>query len=209
MAQADLVFYNYILKCFVLIDLKTDKITHQDVGQMDMYIRMYDELKKGADDNPTLGIVLCTETDEDIARYSVLHGNERLFASKYKLYLPTEHCTRQLHYSLSNENSIDIVLFVNGIPVVSMELKCQFTGQSVANAIEQYKFDRRGKDAIFTFKERVLVHFAVDLTQIYMTTRLEGEKTYFLPFNQGSNGAGRVGGKGNPVNESGYDTAYL
>ena len=86
----DLVFYNYILKCFVLIDLKTDKITHQDVGQMDMYIRMYDELRKGADDNPTLGIVLCTETDEDIARYSVLHGNEQLFASKYKLYLPTE-----------------------------------------------------------------------------------------------------------------------
>ncbi|MCH5255210.1 MAG: DUF1016 family protein [Lachnospiraceae bacterium] len=86
----DLVFYNYILKCFVLIDLKTDKITHQDVGQMDMYIRMYDDLKKGADDNPTLGIVLCTETDEDIARYSILHGNEQLFASKYKLYLPTE-----------------------------------------------------------------------------------------------------------------------
>lgn len=86
----DLVFYNYILKCFVLIDLKTDKISHQDVGQMDMYIRIYDELKKGADDNPTLGIVLCTETDEDIAKYSVLHGNEQLFASKYKLYLPTE-----------------------------------------------------------------------------------------------------------------------
>ena len=119
------------------------------------------------------------------------------------------HCTRQLHYSLSNENSIDIVLFVNGIPVVSMELKCQFTGQSTTNAIEQYKFDRRGKDAIFAFKERVLVHFAVDLTQVYMTTRLEGEKTYFLPFNQGSNGAGRVGGKGNPINENGYDTAYL
>lgn len=86
----DLVFYNYILKCFILIDLKTDKITHQDIGQMDMYIRMYDELKKSEDDNPTLGIVLCTETDEDIARYSVLHGNEQLFASKYKLYLPTE-----------------------------------------------------------------------------------------------------------------------
>jgi predicted nuclease of restriction endonuclease-like (RecB) superfamily len=86
----DLVFYNYILKCFVLIDLKTSRITHQDVGQMDMYIRMYDELKKSEDDNPTLGIVLCSETDEDIARYSVLHGNEQLFASKYKLYLPTE-----------------------------------------------------------------------------------------------------------------------
>ena len=86
----DLVFYNYILKCFVLIDLKTSKITHQDVGQMDMYIRMYDELKKRDDDNPTLGIVLCADTDEDIARYSILHGNEQLFASKYKLYLPSE-----------------------------------------------------------------------------------------------------------------------
>ena len=91
----DLVFYNYILKCFILIDLKTSKITHQDVGQMDMYIRMYDELKKSSDDNPTLGIVLCSETDEDIARYSVLHGNEQLFASKYKLYLPTEEELRE------------------------------------------------------------------------------------------------------------------
>ncbi|MCM1429898.1 MAG: PDDEXK nuclease domain-containing protein [Muribaculaceae bacterium] len=86
----DLVFYNYILKCFVLIDLKTEKISHQDVGQMDMYIRMYDELKRSEGDNPTIGIVLCSDTDEDIARYSVLHGNEQLFASKYKLYLPTD-----------------------------------------------------------------------------------------------------------------------
>ena len=86
----DLIFYNYILKCFVLIDLKTGKITHQDVGQMDMYIRMYDELKRNEGDNPTLGIVLCSETDEDIARYSVMLGSEQLFASKYKLYLPTE-----------------------------------------------------------------------------------------------------------------------
>ncbi len=86
----DLVFYNYILKCFVLIDLKTKKITHQDVGQMDMYIRMYDEMKRSEGDNPTIGIVLCSDTDEDIARYSVLHGNEQLFATKYKLYLPTE-----------------------------------------------------------------------------------------------------------------------
>lgn len=86
----DLVFYNFILKCFVLIDLKTNKITHQDVGQMDMYVRMYDELKKREDDNPTIGILLCSETDEDIARYSVLKGNEQLFATKYKLYLPKE-----------------------------------------------------------------------------------------------------------------------
>lgn len=74
----------------MLIDLKTQKITHQDVGQMDMYIRMYDELKRSEGDNPTIGIVLCSDTDEDIAKYSVLHSNEQLFASKYKLYLPTE-----------------------------------------------------------------------------------------------------------------------
>ena len=86
----DLVFYNYILKCFVLLDIKTTKITHQDVGQMDMYVRMYDELKRSESDNPTIGVVLCSETDHDIARYSILHGNEHLFASKYKLYLPTE-----------------------------------------------------------------------------------------------------------------------
>lgn len=85
----DLVFYNYILKCFVLIDLKTSKITHQDVGQMDMYVRMYDELKRGEGDNPTLGIILCSDTDSDIARYSMLRGNEQLFASKYRLCLPS------------------------------------------------------------------------------------------------------------------------
>lgn len=86
----DLVFYNYILKCFVLIDLKTSKVSHQDVGQMDMYVRMYDELKRTEGDNPTIGIILCSDTDEDIARYSILKGNEQLFASKYKLYLPTD-----------------------------------------------------------------------------------------------------------------------
>ena len=86
----DLVFYHFVLKCFVLIDLKTTRITHQDVGQMDMYVRMYDELKRNEGDNPTIGIVLCSETDADIARYSILKGNEQIFASKYKLYLPTE-----------------------------------------------------------------------------------------------------------------------
>lgn len=86
----DLVFYNFILKSFVLIDLKTTTITHQDVGQMDMYVRMYDERVRGEGDNPTIGIILCSETDEDIARYSVLHDNNQLFASKYMLYMPTE-----------------------------------------------------------------------------------------------------------------------
>ncbi len=91
----DLVFYNYILKSFVLIDLKTTTITHQDVGQMDMYVRMYDERVRGEGDNPTIGLVLCSETDEDIARYSVLHDNDRLFASKYMLYMPTEKELRE------------------------------------------------------------------------------------------------------------------
>lgn len=86
----DLVFFNYYLNCFCLFDLKTSKVTHQDVGQMDMYVKMYDELKKGDSHNPTIGIILCADTDEDIARYSGLHGNEQLFASKYKLYLPSE-----------------------------------------------------------------------------------------------------------------------
>ena len=90
----DLVFYNIILKCYVLIDLKIGKITHQDVGQMDMYVRMYDDLKRIEGDNPTLGIVLCSETSETIARYSVLNGSEQLFATKYKLYLPSEEQLR-------------------------------------------------------------------------------------------------------------------
>ena len=86
----DLVFYNYLLKAFVLVDLKVGKVTHQDVGQMDMYIRMFDELKRGEGDNPTIGILLCSQTDKDIARYSILKGNEQLFATKYKLILPSE-----------------------------------------------------------------------------------------------------------------------
>ncbi len=90
-----LVFYNYILKCFFLIDLKTMRITHQDVGQMDMYIRMFDSLMRTNSDNPTIGLILCSETSEDIAKYSVLNGNQQLFASKYVTYLPTEEQLRQ------------------------------------------------------------------------------------------------------------------
>ena len=86
----DLVFYNYLLKCFVLIDLKTGHLTHQDVGQMDMYVRMYDDLRRGEGDNPTVGILLCGSKDQSVARYSVLNGSEQLFASKYRLVLPSE-----------------------------------------------------------------------------------------------------------------------
>lgn len=84
----DLVFYNYILKCFLLVDLKTTEITHQDIGQMDMYIRMYDELKCSEGDNPTIGLLLCAETSKDLARYSILKDNQQLFAAKYLTYLP-------------------------------------------------------------------------------------------------------------------------
>ena len=86
----DLVFYNYLLKCFVLLDLKVEKLTHQDIGQMDMYVRLYDELKHIEGDNPTIGIILCTNKDETIARYSVLKDSEQIFASKYRLVLPSE-----------------------------------------------------------------------------------------------------------------------
>lgn len=86
----DLVFYNYILKCFVIVELKTEKLTHQDIGQLDMYVRMYDDLKKQENDNPTIGLLLCTETDGTIIKYSVLNDNKNLFASKYINYLPSE-----------------------------------------------------------------------------------------------------------------------
>ena len=86
----DLVFYNYILKCFIIVELKTEKLTHQDIGQLDMYVRMYDDLKKQENDNPTIGLLLCTETDRTIIKYSVLNDNKNLFASKYINYLPSE-----------------------------------------------------------------------------------------------------------------------
>jgi predicted nuclease of restriction endonuclease-like (RecB) superfamily len=86
----DLVFYNYLLKCFVIIDLKTKKLTHKDIGQMDMYVRMFDKLKRDKTDNPTIGIILCTDKDETVVKYSVMQENQRIFAAKYKKVLPTE-----------------------------------------------------------------------------------------------------------------------
>jgi predicted nuclease of restriction endonuclease-like (RecB) superfamily len=91
----DLVFYNYLLKCFVLFDLKSSELTHQDIGQMDMYVRIMDDLKRATDDNPTVGIILCTQKDASVVRYSVLHENEQIFASRYKLVLPSEEELRK------------------------------------------------------------------------------------------------------------------
>lgn len=117
--------------------------------------------------------------------------------------------TRQFAYSEKNRNTIDLVLSVNGIPIIALELKNQYTGQSIENAKVQFQQDRDPKELVFKFNSRFLVYFAVDHYEAWMTTKLDGKKTYFLPFNQGSNGPGVVGGKGNPTNENGYPTAYL
>lgn len=99
----DLVFYNYILKCFVLIDLKIKELSHQDIGQMDMYVRLFEDRIKTEGDNPTIGIILCTEKDQTIVKYSVLEENKQLFASKYRLVLPTED---ELRLELEREKQI-------------------------------------------------------------------------------------------------------
>ncbi|RJP57547.1 MAG: type I restriction endonuclease subunit R [Ignavibacteriales bacterium] len=128
----------------------------------------------------------------------------------YQYDANTFYVARQLHYSnLNKDLSLDTVLFVNGLPLVTIEFKNEYTGQNYENAITQYKTDRDSREPIFEFKRRTLVHFAVDTTNAYMTTRLEDEATRFLPFNQGSNGAGNVGGSGNPINTNDYDTSYL
>ncbi len=118
-------------------------------------------------------------------------------------------CTRQFAYSTQNNNTIDVVLSLNGIPIVALELKNQLTGQSVNNAKRQFMYDRDEKEFCFRFNNRFLVYFAVDLYEVAMTTHLQGDKTYFLPFNQGSNGAGNVGDGGNPECKDGYATSYL
>ncbi len=112
--------------------------------------------------------------------------------------------TRQVHYSLKNENSIDVVLFVNGLPFATLELKNAITGQTVENAKKQYKYDRDPREVLLGFKSRCLVHFAVDTDEVHMTTKLAGNDTVFLPFNKGNNG-----GKGNPVGNGNYRTTYL
>ncbi len=118
-------------------------------------------------------------------------------------------CYRQWFYSADNHNSVDMVLVLNGIPVFAFELKNQYTGQTVDNAKAQWMYDRDPRDICFQFNKRILGYFAVDHTEVWMTTQLAGKNTFFLPFNQGSNGAGRDGGKGNPANPNGYPTAYL
>jgi len=111
---------------------------------------------------------------------------------------------RQIYYSTKVKNSVDVLLSLNGIPVATLELKNQFTGQNVGNALKQYSTTRDNREILFAFKKRALVHFAVDQDEVFMTTKLDGSKTYWLPFNKGANK-----GKGNPQNPNGYRTAYL
>jgi len=167
--------------------------------------------------------------DDEVRRKGILHVLRNGFKSrgvKFKLvffkpvstlnetdrlHYAMNKCdvVRQLHYQAKGNNSLDMVLMINGLPLVTMELKNQFTGQNVENGKNQYRYDRKPKEPIFQYKYRSLVHFTVDNTEAYMTTRLQEENTFFLPFNQGSNGCGNVGGKGNPTNPDGFDTAYL
>ncbi len=118
-------------------------------------------------------------------------------------------CYRQWYYSTDSKKSVDMVLVLNGIPVFAFELKNQYTGQTVDNAKQQWMYDRDPREICFQFNRRILAFFCVDHTEVWMTTKLAGKNTYFLPFNQGSNGAGNDGGKGNPANPDGYPTAYL
>lgn len=111
---------------------------------------------------------------------------------------------RQVKYSLTSENSIDTMLLLNGLPIITVELKNPLTGQTYQNAIHQYKNDRSSKDLLLSFKKRALVHFAVDSEQVFMATELNGQNTFFLQFNKGN-----IKGAGNPVNPNGYRTAYL
>lgn len=117
--------------------------------------------------------------------------------------------TRQFAYSAFNNNTIDMVLSINGIPFIAIELKNQLKGQDYKNAMHQWRYNRDPKELIFRFNHRILVYFAVDLYETWMTTELKGLDTHFLPFNQGSNGSGVSGGAGNPQNQHGYTTSYL
>jgi len=119
------------------------------------------------------------------------------------------NCNRQWYYSAECKKSVDMVLVLNGIPVFAFELKNQYTGQNVDNAKRQWMYDRDPREICFQFNKRILGYFCVDHTEAWMTTKLAGKDTFFLPFNQGSNGAGQDGGKGNPANPDGYPTAYL
>ncbi len=185
------------------------KVIDSQGSQAETYF--IDRLKKNIDENGFLHVLRNGIKLNGVTINLIFFKPEsNINADSMKLY-EQNICklVRQLHYSYLNNNSLDSVLFINGFPIVTIELKNEFTGQTCDDAIRQYKNDRDPNEIIFRFNKRSLVHFAVDLQEVYMTTKLNGIATKFLPFNQGSNSAGNVGGKGNPYNENGFATAYL
>lgn len=212
--------YNYDVNRAVYLDVLIDFISKSQPKEWAKYVKYY-----GEDAPNKLYRRFEDSVNNEGLIYVLRHGIEDLGIklklcffkpeselnelSKKQYDMNIVGVTRQFAYSPYNNNTIDMVLSLNGIPLVSFELKNQFKGQDYNNAISQYKNDRDPKEFCFKLNHRFLVYFAVDLYEVWMTTELKGPSTYFLPFNQGSNGAGKTGGKGNPENPNGYATSYL
>lgn len=178
-----------------------------DEAPRKMYKRLNDEI----DNNGLLHVLRYGISDRGVKlKVASFRPESTLNEKTLKNYQSNKlTVTRQFDYSTSNQNTLDMVLSLNGIPIVAMELKNQFKGQSVEHGKKQFMYDRDPREKMFQFNKRVLVYFVADLSEVWMTTKLNGKDTYFLPFNQGSNGAGEVGGAGNPENPEGYVTSYL
>jgi len=176
------------------------------VHKTDVESKVVQRLLKELDLRGTLDVIRNGFTDYGVKfKMGYFKPESSLNPSAEALY-KTNHLsvTRQLFYERKGNNSIDIVLSLNGLPIATIELKNQFTGQNISDAKKQYVYDREPSEPIFQFKKRSLVHFAVDTDECYMTTKLDGKNTRYLPFNLGCNN-----GAGNPVNYNGYRTAYL
>lgn len=177
-----------------------------DIHKADVEAKVIRRLMKELDLRGALDVLRKGFTDYGVKFKMAFYKPETsLNPEAFLLYSTNElKVVRQLYYQKEGKNSLDVVLVLNGLPIATIELKNQFSGQDVTNAKKQYVYDREPSEAIFKFKKRALVHFAVDTDQCYMTTRLQGKNTYYLPFN-----LGHENGKGNPPNPSGYRTAYL
>ena len=181
-----------------------DKIVniHKDNVEQKVIQRLLKEL----DNRGTLDVLRNGFTDYGVKFKMAYFRPESTLNPEAEILYATNHLsvTRQLYYERNGKNSLDMVLSLNGLPVATIELKNQFSGQNVTNAKKQYVYDREPTEPIFQFKKRTLVHFAVDTDECYMTTKLAGKNTRYLPFNLGANN-----GAGNPINKEGYRTAYL
>lgn len=183
------------------------KKIYKDEAPKKLYKRLNDEI----DTNGLLHVLRHGITDRGVKlKIAAFRPESSLNEKTLRNYQANKlTVTRQFAYSTANHNTLDMVLSLNGIPIVAMELKNQFKGQSVDHGKKQFMYDRDPREKAFQFNKRVLVYFVADLNEVWMTTKLNGRDTFFLPFNQGSNGAGEVGGAGNPENSEGYATSYL